>query len=85
MDIGPFPGPGYYLLLLVDQPAQFDAHDSAVVALSAHLSGAATLPGGVDQFYAEGVDDGEEGGVGQKAGTPTPVGCQGLLQSGAFR
>ena len=87
VDVGRVPVPSDHFPSAVDEPAEFDPHDPAVVGLPllAELLGAAPFTPGMDQFDAVGVDHGEEGGIGEEEVTQILVGGQEALEPGPFR
>jgi hypothetical protein len=75
------------LTLLIEQPAQLDAHAPAsfVFALLAHLLGTTPLTDGKDQFKGISVDDRKEAGISQQATKPVLMGLQLSGQACAVR
>lgn len=71
---------------LIDQQAQFVAHDPAVVGepLPADLSGTAPFPNRVDQFDTVTVDDPQQGGLSQKVQGPPTMGDERPEQPGSL-
>lgn len=66
------PIPVDHLALIIEQPAQLDAHTPApvVFALLAHLLGTTTLTNGKDEFNGITADDRKETGISQQATEP---------------
>jgi len=75
------------LTLLVEQPAQLDAHTPAsfVLALLAHLLATAPLTNGKDQFNGIAIDDRKETGLSQEATKPVLMRLQLPGQARAIR
>src|SRR5947209_3487048 len=75
------------LAVIVEQPAQLDAHTPAsfVFALLAHLLLTAPLTNGKEQFNGIAIDDGKETGLSQQATKPVLMGLQLSLQPRAIR
>ena len=86
MDIGSIPTPGDDLPTAVDQPAELDPDDPAMVglALLAELLGATPFTPGMDQLDPIGVHYSEEGGISKEVVTPGLVGLQEPLEAGAM-
>jgi len=78
MDISGIPTPGDDLPAAVDQPAEFDPDDPAVIRLPllAELVGTAPLAPGMDQLDAICVHYSEECGIGEEELAPLLMGSQ---------
>ena len=81
------PVPVYDLPLIIEQPAEFDAHRPApfIFAFLADLLRTASLTDRKEPFDRITVDHGEETGSSQQAVTPRLVSLEQPLQAGAFR
>src|SRR3990172_6360473 len=85
MDVGCVPVPGDDFAPVIDQPAQLNPDDPTPIRLAFLAQRLLTTPlaHGVNQFNPIGVDDGEEGWLGQETFAPVLMRPQGTRNAGA--